>query len=402
MTFKFNKVEGGYKCRGLGFVYPYALGLQAWIDSENLVVEDIDKVPFSGKPFTQRLSFSKHGTLYSGIYGAFHIKNKNKWGVKGIHFDLDVDNPNRLDFQIYTDTHPEEFMGMLQSLSKNLDIFTGAGISLSRREGLSFFQGIQDKPIFSKEVANQLGYSIYTPILHHADFPDSEFKRGVLLHGTYGMGKSSVASYTAHLANQLGITFLYCKTAHDFVTATEYFSVLKGKKIVFVEDIDKLFKDRERDSTVDDILNSLDSVDNKSNSVMYIFTTNELEVIERAMLRPGRIDSVLGLELPNKEAMFHILSRYTDGNTLAVSDFLETLKAGESYSPAFLREMCQRAKYILKQENKKMLTGQDLVLSLETLKPQIALVNADRKVIPEEQKLYQNLMTVINRGVHGD
>ena len=188
--------------------------------------------------------------------------------------------------------------------------------------------------------------------------------------------------------------------SHDQTEVERYLSVIGGNKIVFVEDVDKLFKNKERDLAVDNILNSLDSVDTKKGNTLYIFTTNDIQVMERAMLRPGRIDSIVEMELPNPSVMRKILNHYTKGEaTLAVDTFMESLPVGQRYSPAILKEICVRAMFNVKREQRNVLTAEDLMLSLDSLKYQIDLLYSERPVKTQEKVFYESMQELVKGGV---
>lgn len=368
-------------------------------------VSPIPKKPFDPESTTDG-SITKRGTLYPAFTGtAIIVTGKDSpYPISQLHIIQD-DGGTKLT----VNSKEKDGLNFLcdkvkAKLASGFRVFKGEPLALNRDTGISFMSGIDkiEQPIFSDQINKTLGYSIYTPIQLSGKIADGEFKRGVLLSGTYGMGKSSVAAFTAKLAQGQGITFIYLQSAKDLAYLSRYVGGNMGRCVIFVEDIDKLFSE-DRDSAMDDLINSLDSVDNKKQDTLTIFTTNELEVIDRAVLRPGRIDSIIELELPNKQVMTEILLRYTNGNTSAVYALIESLREGERYSPAVLREVAMRAYYHNLSLNKSQeeITGQDLIDALHSLKPQVNLVNK-AKPKDEVQKqvahgVYQAIDNLLNK-----
>lgn len=198
--------------------------------------------------------------------------------------------------------------------------------------------------IFSKHLDDAIRANLYTPIVKAEECRKHgiPLKRGVGLVGSYGTGKSLVSQRVATLANEHGWTYIYCPRTYDFVDCVK-FARRYQPAVVFCEDIDKSTHG-ERSVQMDDILNTIDGIDAKNTEIILVLTSNTVESINQAMLRPGRMDAVITMEYPDAEAVNRLLRRYM-GNLYPEGESLEKISntlAGST--PAVIREVVERSK----------------------------------------------------------
>jgi transitional endoplasmic reticulum ATPase len=200
-------------------------------------------------------------------------------------------------------------------------------------------------PIFSKQVEVEIATSIYTPIRYTETVRDSgiPIKRGVLLEGPYGTGKTLTSYTTAQECVQNGWTFVAvsqaCGLRQTLELARRYMPA-----VVFCEDIDRATTGSNRTVELDDILNTIDGLESKSTEIMVVLTSNHVENINKAMLRPGRLDAIIRVEAPDAEAVERLIRVY-GGVGLAKDVKLD--KIGEVLQgkiPAVIREVVERSK----------------------------------------------------------
>lgn len=133
------------------------------------------------------------------------------------------------------------------------------------------------------------------------------YKTGVLLYGTPGTGKSSLARAIATMYGRNICQVNISTIDHiDFSTLTVMLDQDRDKYVVLFEDIDTLYLDREDANTdkdynaiINKLLQFLDSNTSPSD-VIFIATTNHIDRLDEALLRPGRFDlklEVKGLNL---------------------------------------------------------------------------------------------------------
>ena len=199
-------------------------------------------------------------------------------------------------------------------------------------------------PIFNEVLTDKLEYDLLSYIQHQdlaRKLNGGTLKRGVLLAGPYGTGKTLTAAYVSKLAEEHGMTFIYADKPHDFYDA-HLLARAYQPAVIFVEDVEYIVG-TDRTEEVNKMLNVLDGPDTKHYDIMTIFTTNHGEKINPAMFRPGRVDVTLVIDPPDAAAAIR-LARYYAENLIEDEDFTE---AGERLSgkiPATIKEAVSRAR----------------------------------------------------------
>lgn len=200
--------------------------------------------------------------------------------------------------------------------------------------------------VYSREIEATLDTNLFTPIRRVDDIIKNNIpvKRGVLLGGTYGTGKTLAAKAAAKLAVESGHTYLYVERADEFAQALDFAKQYQSPAaVVFCEDIDRAMAG-ERSVEMDDILNIIDGVDTKTSNLIIVLTTNDLNAINPAMLRPGRLDAVIEVTAPDAEAIERLLRVYGGE---AIDEDTDLTAAGQVLAgtiPAVVAEVVKRAK----------------------------------------------------------
>lgn len=237
--------------------------------------------------------------------------------------------------------------------------------------------------IFSDTVNNAVVTNLLTPVERIRDCIANNIpvKRGVLLGGTFGTGKTLAATVTSRVAEDNGITYVYCPRASELADAIEFAQQYQSPGcVVFVEDIDRSTAGG-RTVEMDDILNIIDGIDSKNSNVITILTTNDLEGINPAMLRPGRLDAVIEVTPPDAKATEKLL-RYYGGEAISLDEDLTDAAAAlanQGAIPAIIAEVVVRAKLAqlaLQEPGTKVknITGRALQTAAETMAMQLNLL----------------------------
>lgn len=175
-------------------------------------------------------------------------------------------------------------------------------------------------------------------------------KYGALLEGPYGTGKTLLAFKKAQEAVENNWIFIYLKDPTLLAQTLRLAKVIdkNGNGVfVFVEDIDQVTRGN-RDTAMQDILNTLDGGDTKNMNVISLFTTNHMELIEPTFLRGKRIGSIISLGfLDRKTAKKFIEFTFTkDGYDIDWSEMepvLEMIQKSD-IAPAFMAEITETVK----------------------------------------------------------
>ena len=243
--------------------------------------------------------------------------------------------------------------------------------------------------------------SVFTPIRHTKACRENNIplKRGVLLSGKYGTGKTLTAYVTAKHAEDNGWTFIYCERTDELPHAIRFAQQYQPAAI-FCEDIDRIMSGG-RTLSIDEVLNIIDGIESKNTELMVVLTTNHIENINKAMLRPGRLDAVINFTAPDAAAVEQLIRHYGKGLIASKANLAEVGKEMEGRIPAFIREAVERAKLSAVKIN----GGDDMTLTSEALldaargmRDQLDLM-ADA---PEKMNEYELLGRLLKGGSNGD
>lgn len=202
--------------------------------------------------------------------------------------------------------------------------------------------------IFPQATGEMVETTLFSPVIHteknrRFNIP---LKRGVMLEGPYGTGKTLTAYVLSSKCVTHGWTFLYVDDVRDLDLAIG-FAKFYEPCVVFAEDVDRAVK-TERSTKVDRYLNVLDGIDSKGHEIMVVLTSNNVDVINKAFLRPGRIDSVIRIDPPDGEAIVKLVRKYgnTENTKVDATDeqLLEVTEPLVGKNAAFIREAVERAK----------------------------------------------------------
>lgn len=152
--------------------------------------------------------------------------------------------------------------------------------------------------ILTRQNEKKLNRDVWNRMRHPDNFRKNRIavKRGVLLSGKFGTGKSLTAYHTAQLAVKTGWTYFYLKSPQKFLVGYEL-AQLYSPSVFFVEDCDEVFGKRESS-----LQEALDGVTAKKAEVITVYTTNFPERIDNVFKRSGRIDDEIKFVAPDAEA----------------------------------------------------------------------------------------------------
>jgi transitional endoplasmic reticulum ATPase len=243
--------------------------------------------------------------------------------------------------------------------------------------------------IYASAVEQAIQTNLFTPIKRIPDCVANGIpvKRGVLLGGTYGTGKSLAAKVASKLAVDNGVTYLYVTRADELAHAISFAQQYQNPAcVIFCEDIDRAMNG-ERTEQMDDILNIIDGIDTKNSNIIVVLTTNDLDNINPAMLRPGRLDAVIDVLPPDAAAVERLIRLYGGPAIAADVDLTSVAKVLENRIPAVIAEVVKRAKLVELSHSPigtivTTITAQSLIDAAQTMEAQLALLYKERTAPP--------------------
>ena len=200
----------------------------------------------------------------------------------------------------------------------------------------------------------------------------AKMPKGVILYGEPGTGKTLLAKAVAGEAN---VPF-YALSGSDFVQvyvgvgAARVRSLFKkakskGKAVIFIDEIDAIGKARsnnessstnsERDQTLNALLTEMSGF-GEGEGIVVIAATNRLDMLDKALLRPGRFDRHIEVSLPDVKAREKILSLYLDNKPHENIDIKNIAQKTSYFSGAKLENLVNEAAILAAKDDSNYIT----------------------------------------------
>ncbi|MGH9183692.1 MAG: ATP-dependent metallopeptidase FtsH/Yme1/Tma family protein [Acidimicrobiales bacterium] len=245
----------------------------------------------------------------------------------------------------------------------------------------------------------------------------ADLPRGILLHGLPGCGKTLLARA---LAGETGVPF-YFVSAASFVEkfvglgaarVRELFEEAKHTtpSIVFIDELDAIGRhrnatasgDREFDHTLNQLLVELDGFEGVS-GVLILGATNRPELIDPALLRPGRFDRQIQIDRPDREGREQILRLYASRRPFSSRvDWAEVSASTAGLNAAELANIINEAALLAARRHRSRVAPED---AEEAVSRMLAGTRSSRLMMEEERRLVavheagHGLLSLLLRGV---
>src|SRR4249919_2589955 len=266
----------------------------------------------------------------------------------------------------------------------------------SNNQALSFgksrarmFSGDKPTITFADVAGQEEAKQDLTEVVEFLKFPDkfaalgARIPRGVLLVGPPGTGKTLLSRAVAGEAGVPFFSISGSEFAEMFVgvgasRVRDLFDQAKKSApcIVFVDEIDAVGRQRgaglggshdEREQTLNQILVEMDGFDTNTN-VIVVAATNRPDVLDPALLRPGRFDRQVILDRPDMKGRTEILKVHTKGKPLDKTVDVEALaRRSPGFSGADLANLVNEAAILSARRNKKVIGMSEFQEALERI-----------------------------------
>jgi cell division protease FtsH len=252
--------------------------------------------------------------------------------------------------------------------TSSMTVVDGADVKDSEKKGFSFEsmagneeakESVQDIVDFLKNPEKYKKYGARLP-------------KGIILYGEPGTGKTLLAKA---VAGEAGVPF-YAVSGSDFVQmyvgvgAARIRSLFKkaranGKAVIFIDEIDAIGKRRdggktsggndERDQTLNALLTEMSGF-GEQEGIVIMAATNRLDILDSALLRPGRFDRHVEVILPDVNAREKILNLYFKNKPINNIDVRDWANKTTYFSGAKLESLVNEAAILAAKEDSNYMT----------------------------------------------
>lgn len=228
--------------------------------------------------------------------------------------------------------------------------------------------------------------------------------KGILLAGPPGTGKTLLAKAAAQYTDSIYLAASGSEFVEMYVgvgagrvrdlfkeARTKANKAKKSSAVIFIDEIEVIGgkrdggQQREYDQTLNQLLTEMDGIyANESPRILLIAATNRKEMLDSALLRPGRFDRHIGVDLPDKKGRLHILNIHASNKPIDEDVDLDRI-ARESYgfSGAQLESVMNEAAIYAMRENGDKIAENHLSMAIDKV---MMGEKTDREASKEERK----------------
>jgi len=207
--------------------------------------------------------------------------------------------------------------------------------------------------------------------------------KGILLHGPPGTGKTLLAKAVAASTNSTFIEVVGSELVQKFIgegakLVKEIFELAREKapSIIFIDEIDAIAAtridigtsgEREVQRTFMQLLSEIDGFKPLDN-VKIIGCTNRKDILDPAIMRPGRLDRLIDVPLPNEEGIKEIFKIHTSRMNLSKMDEEMLVSKMKGFSGAEIKSIATEAGYFAIRDSRNKIKEDDFLKAVEKVK----------------------------------
>jgi len=216
--------------------------------------------------------------------------------------------------------------------------------------------------------------------------------KGLLLYGPPGTGKTILAKAVAKSTESTFIEVVGSELVQKFIgegakLVNDIFELAREKapSIVYIDEIDALAArrvdigtsgEREVQRTFMQLLAEIDGFSPLGN-VKIIGCTNRRDILDPAIIRPGRLDRLVHVPLPDKEGIDEIFKIHTKDMSIEKINRAKLFEQMDGFSGAEIKAVCTEAGYFAIRENRTKVTEEDLLKAVDKVKEEEFLEGED-------------------------
>jgi len=235
-----------------------------------------------------------------------------------------------------------------------------------------------------EEVREAVEYPLTRPEIYER--VGVEPPKGILLFGSPGTGKTLIAKAVAHQAKATFIRMSGSELVHKYIgegaqLVRELFSLAREKapSIVFIDEIDAVGSTRTNDGTsgsaevqrtLMQLLAEMDGFDTRGD-VRIMAATNRVDMLDPALLRPGRFDRVIEIPLPDPKARKEILKIHSKKMHLEDVNLDRIVEMTENATGAELQAVCREAGMIAVRREATGVTQDDFEKAVRKVRAEV-------------------------------
>jgi hypothetical protein len=297
--------------------------------------------------------------------GLFLISGKHRFAVMLRQKQMDFTGDGGIDLDVMADEAAlaEEFMNQIRGYINERNIYRGKILSIAKTQqeraatGGTGIQFHTIPPVTREQIILPAGLiqRIERQTIDAAKYSSAllkagrRLKRGILLHGKPGTGKTLTAMYLASAMKERTVLILTGRGLGLIETCCQIARWLAPSMLI-IEDVDLVAQERSMQEkegcstpVLFELLNQMDGLANDLD-ILFLLTTNRPDILEPALAaRPGRVDQAYEIPLPDADCRRKLFELYSQGLAVRLTHPESFIERTDGASGAFIQELFRKA-----------------------------------------------------------